>query len=170
MAARTLIRVDDYLRTAYPELDCEYVDGEVFEKPMPPKSHARVQARLIEIFYELRTQAPFIALPEMRMQTEPTRFRIPDVAVYVGAEPEGDVPTQPPYIAIEILSPDDRMQYLLAKLKEYRNWGAAHVWVIDPASRTLSVFEADGLKEVDSLALPEHGVTLTRERLFAPHA
>ena len=36
MAAKALIPVEEYLRTSYEDLDREYVDGEVVERPMPP--------------------------------------------------------------------------------------------------------------------------------------
>lgn len=162
---KALIGIEEYLRTSYPEIDCEYVDGEIFEKPMPPKSHSRVQARLIILFHEFRKAAPFSALPELRSRTDETRVRIPDVAVYIG-EPEEEVPSTPPYVAVEILSPDDKAQYLMAKLKEYRAWGAAHIWVINPADQSLSIFGSDGLREVPVLPLPEYNLQVTHEDLF----
>ena len=81
-------------------------------KPAPTKSHSKVQRRLIEISYELNKCCPFHAFPELRGRTTETRARIPDVAIYAGPEPEEEVPSLPPYIAVEILSPDDRVSYL----------------------------------------------------------
>ena len=40
------------------------------------------------------------------------------------------VPTIPPFVAIEILSPDDRMTDVRNKLAEYRAWGVTHVWLV----------------------------------------
>jgi len=166
MAAKAQISIEEYLRTSYPEMDREFVDGEVIEKAMPPKSHSMVQARLVEVFYELRKKAPLFALPELRTRTEATRYRIPDVSVYAGQIPEEEVPDTPPYVCIEILSPDDRMQQVLAKLKEYRAWGVAHIWVINPADQSLHEYGSDGLREEPVLRMPEYGLQVTGEELF----
>ena len=80
------------------------------------------------------------------MRVGEKRYRVADIAVFVG-EPAEDVPTSPPLVAIEILSPDDRFGEVLAKLEEYRAWGVAHVWFVDPISRRIYVYTA-GLREV----------------------
>ena len=61
-------------------------------------------------------------IPEVRHRVREGRYRIPDIAVFEG-EPEGEVPSTPPLVAIEILSPDDRIGYIVPKLKDYRQWG-----------------------------------------------
>jgi Uma2 family endonuclease len=92
--------------------------------------------------------------------------RIPDVAIYAGPEPEEEVPTLPPYIAVEILSPDDRVSYLMIKLAEYRGWGVAHIWVIDPMRQVLMEYGSDGLREVHGYLLPEYGLQVTYGEIF----
>jgi Uma2 family endonuclease len=166
MSSKALISMEEYLRTSYPEMGCEFVDGEVIEKARPPKRHSMVQTRLVEVSYELRKQAPLFALPELRTRTDVPRFRIPDVSVYAGQIPHEEVPDTPPYVCIEILSPDDRMQQVLAKLKEYRAWGVAHIWVINPADRSLHEYGSDGLREEAVLRLPEYGLQVRGEELF----
>lgn len=165
METKALISMEEYLRTSYPEMDCEYVDGEVIEKPMPPKSHSRIQAQLVLLFFSLRSHAAFTTWPEMRSRTGETRCRIPDIAVYVG-EPEGEVPAEAPYVAVEILSPDDKMTYLMEKLREYRAWGVAHIWVIDPSDKSLAEFASDGLRYVAAYGLPEYGLTVEHSDIF----
>jgi Uma2 family endonuclease len=44
------------------------------------------------------------------------------------------VPDTPPLVAIEILSPDDRLIEVRQKLEEYQAWGVPHIWLIDPRS------------------------------------
>jgi Uma2 family endonuclease len=41
---------------------------------------------------------------------------------------------QPPLIAIEILSPDDRLMDLQEKIDEYVKFGVEHIWIFDPRS------------------------------------
>jgi Uma2 family endonuclease len=55
---------------------------------------------------------------------------------------------------VEIISPDDRYSEVLEKLAEYRQWGASHIWVVDPHRRTLAVYDAGALLPASSLALP----------------
>ena len=68
----------------------------------------------------------------------PRRFRVPDVCV-VTEKPEGEpghrIVTMPPYLCIEILSPEDSAVETLEKVREYLNFGVNWVWVIDPVSR-----------------------------------
>ena len=46
MASRTLISVEEYLRTSY-RPDCDYVDGEVLERNVGEKSHAKLQKAIL---------------------------------------------------------------------------------------------------------------------------
>jgi hypothetical protein len=46
MASRTLISVEEYLRTSY-RPDCDYVDGEVVERNVGEKDHSSLQKRII---------------------------------------------------------------------------------------------------------------------------
>jgi Uma2 family endonuclease len=60
-----------------------------------------------------------------------------------------------PNLAVEILSPDDRMTDVMDKLRFYLLHGVRLVWLIDPENRTVtvmtSVSEARILSEDDTL-------------------
>jgi len=99
------------------------------------------------------------------MKLHDGRYLIPDVAVFWPSAPAELVPDTPPFIAIEILSPDDRMHAVRDKLQEYRAWGAGHVWLIDPHSRRLYTCDT-GLTDVTSLIVPELGITLEPAQIF----
>ena len=80
---------------------------------------------------------------------------VPDVAVFLGAEPL-EVPDTPPLVAIEILSADDRMPDVLEKLGEYHAWGVTHIWVVCPKNLWMHAYDGDGgLARVQSLKVPE---------------
>jgi Uma2 family endonuclease len=98
------------------------------------------------------------------MRVRPTRFLIPDVAVFHPNEPD-NIPAAPPLIAIEILSPDDRLGEVREKLEEYRTWGVPHVWLVDPRSRRFYTCDA-GLTETSSLRVPELDIEITPPDLF----
>ena len=57
--------------------------------------------------------------------------------------------TRPPYLCIEILSPEDTTVPTGEKVREYLNFGVAWVWVIDPASRTGQVHGPDGVANIE---------------------
>ena len=166
MGARTIVSPQDYLNMSFDGPDREYVDGEVVERNMGEAQHSEIQGRLIEIFYELRKVKALFARPELRLRLREATYRIPDVSVFAGAPPAESVPSTPPYIVIEIVSPDDRYTALVEKLGEYRAWGVSHVWLIDPQTRKLAEYGADGLRFVHSLAMPEHNAELSAADIF----
>ena len=43
--------------------------------------------------------------------------------------------TSPPFIAIEILSKDDRISQMHERIDDYLNFGVRYVWLIDPRTR-----------------------------------
>ncbi len=154
MSTKTAIYIEDYLKMSFPDLDREYRDGETVERTMPDYPHGKAQGTVVAYFVGLRKELPVFPCVETRMRLSTTRVLIPDVAVFWAQEPGSRIPDQPPLIVIEILSPDDRMQEVRAKLEEYRAWGVPHVWLADPHLRRLYVCD-EGLREVTSLPLPE---------------
>ena len=166
MASKVQIPVEEYLRTSYDGPDREYLDGEVVERNVGNNPHSETQWRLSIFFGELSKQHPVHGRPELRVRVGERRYRVVDLAVYAGERPSELVPPAPPLLAIEILSPDDRMAEMLDKLREYRRWGVRHVWLIDPEARSLYSFAEDALKETSHLAIPEFSTELTREQVF----
>jgi Uma2 family endonuclease len=166
MSTKTAISIDEYLRTSFGDLDREFVDGEIVERSLPDQLHSRTQNRLIGLVWDLSKTLPLHGRPELRSRVAATRVRIPDVSVYAGSEPTERVPTQPPFVAIEILSPDDRYSEVMEKLEEYRAWGVRHIWLVDPERRRLQVYGSGALSEVLALEIPEYDVRLTAVDIF----
>src|SRR5262249_37884533 len=103
--------------------------------------------------------------PEQRVQVKATRFRVPDVCIYVGAEPTEQIFREPPFLAIEILSKDDRASDLEEKLKDYRDFGIPFIWVIDPRTRTgITYSRAEPVQT--GLHTKNPDIELPLERLF----
>lgn len=166
MDARVQVPVEEYLQTSFEGPDPEYVDGEIVERAVPDLLHGRVQFRFAGIFCELEKRHPLHAATEVRHKLRETRYRIPDVAVFAGDLPTERFPSTPPYIAIEILSPDDRFSEVIQKLDEYRTWGVPHIWLADPQLRRLLVYSATGLREVTEFHLPDYNVLITAQEVF----
>lgn len=166
MAVQTLITPEEYLQTAFDGADCEFVDGKILERHLGENPHSTAQARLVEIFCEARKRHPLHSRPELRMQLAPTRFRIPDVAVFHPRKPVDVVPSDPPCIVIEIVSPEDRHTDIVKKLEEYRTWGVPHIWLADPSPRQLSIYEEKGLVAVEAFRLPDFDLEIKPADLF----
>lgn len=142
MSAGTQISVAEYLGTSFPDGDREYVDGEVLERNMGEIEHGNLQGRL---YLFLMTHYTGIwAAPETRIQVRPSRFRVPDVVVVAGPMPSGRVITEPPLLAIEVLSRDDRADEVQEKIDDYLNFGIRFVWVVNPRTRQGYVHTAEG--------------------------
>ena len=94
-------------------------------------------------------------------------FRIPDLAVFAGGGPTDQVPTTPPLLVAEIVSPDDRWNDLLQKLEEYRIWGVEHIWMVEPELKRIHVYDNGSLTQVSRLELPQFAFAVTAADLFA---
>jgi Uma2 family endonuclease len=126
MGSTTIMSVDEYLATSY-DPDCDYVDGAVMERNWGERDHSRIQAALVGYFFMRRKQWRIHVYPEQRVQVSRTRFRIPDVCVVVGAEPEEQIFTKPPFLCIEVLSPDDRAAAMQERIDDYLAFGVRYV-------------------------------------------
>jgi Uma2 family endonuclease len=164
MGAKAGISVSEYLHTSFPDLDRVYRDGALVERSLPDYLHGRTQILLGVFFEALRKRLSLFASSETRMKLRDGLILIPDVSVFWPAPPAG-VPDSPPLIVIEILSPDDRMSAVLEKLDEFRKWGVAHVWLVDPHARRMYTYEAE-LAETARLQIPAMGVELNADDIF----
>jgi Uma2 family endonuclease len=164
MTVGTLISVEEYLNTSY-DPDVEYVDGVLVERNVGDWLHSLIQRNII---IALSRKYPRVyAVPELRSKTRDTRYRLPDVCVLL-APPTTKYLLDAAFVAIEILSEDDRMSALIEKLKEYAAKGTPHIWVIDPRLKQMYTFRQNCLAEVEGdLVTDDPRLELTREEVFA---
>jgi Uma2 family endonuclease len=165
--ARSQIGVEEYLDLAFddrPEPD--YVDGEVLERALPTPIHSQIQALLIMMFAPLMSRFRLVLLPELRVRVDPRRFRVVDLAVYRDSRPEGRYAATPAFVAIEIVSPDDRHSELTERLEDYRRWGVPHVWLVDPQLKRVYEYTEAGLLQFPALRLPEFDFEISTQELF----
>jgi Uma2 family endonuclease len=165
MLAKTQIGVEEYLALAFsdrPEPD--YVHGEAVERALPRNS--QIHGALVVLLATLAQRAKLILLPELRVRIEPGLFRVIDLAVYRDRRPQECYATEPAFIAIEIVSPDDKYFNLTQRLEDYRRWGVPHVWLIDPWLKRLYEYTEAGLLQRASLAVPEIELAVTAGQIF----
>lgn len=147
MTTGTLISVEEYLASDYSP-DCDYVDGRVEERNLGERTHSKLQGKIVVYFMIHYGHLGIEVYPELRVQVKPTRFRVPDILVTLG-DPGEEVLTRPPFLCVEILSPEDRMSRIETKINDYLEMGVPWVWVLDPYTKQAFVANAaEGLREV----------------------
>ena len=135
MSTKVLMDVAEYLRTSFDGSDCEYLDGEIIERSLGELPHGDVQSTLGRLLWRLRKTLGIRVVTEIRIQIGPRRYRVADLAVWRNDNIGTGIPSVPPFLAIEILSPEDRMVRMLPKIQEYLSVGVEYVWVIDPQEK-----------------------------------
>ena len=165
--ATTLLSVDEYLRTVY-EPDCDFVDGELEDRNVGEKSHSKVQKKLLLYLEQRHETWNIFVIQELRVQVSATRFRIPDVSVVFGPEPEEEILTTPPFICIEIVSPEDRMSRMERKIEDYFKFGVRYVWVLDPIAKRAWVHTPGLAREAkDELRTENPEITVPLNEVFS---
>lgn len=165
MAATAVLPVEEYLATRFDGPTPEYLDGHLVERNVPTFSHSEVQGTVSAFFAGMRP--PWFPAVEIHVRVTPSRYRVLDVGVFYGQRPTEDYPSMPPLIDIEILSPYDRLGAIVDRFEELRAWGVKYLWLIDPVHRTLYTLGRHGVNEVEVLAVPEFGLRLSPDDIFA---
>jgi Uma2 family endonuclease len=134
MSTATLVSMEEYLATSY-RPDCDYVDGALADRNVGQKDHSELQGEIFAWFRDRRRALRLNAFPEQRVQVSRSRCRVPDVCIVRLPEPDEQVFKEPPYICIEVLSPEDTFPRLQDRFDDYLAMGVLNLWALDPASR-----------------------------------
>jgi Uma2 family endonuclease len=166
--ASRLVSVEEYLSHCY-EPDCEYDDGLIVERNLGEYDHSFLQILIGTIFTVNMEAWGVYGLTGQRICIAPRKYRIPDLCVLRFDALAEDILTQPPLIAIEILSSADRISRVERKAIEFRIFGVPEVWIIDSRKRAVYRTAADGLKLVEDgeLSVPGTPILLRTGELFA---
>lgn len=160
-----LVSVEEYLRTSY-DPNMEFVDGVLVERNIGEWSHSRAQGNVL---VALSNKYPHLKVAlSLRSQTATTRYRIPDVSVLL-APPTGKYLLAAAFVVVEILSEDDVMGVVVAKLKEYAAKGVPNIWLIEPRLQSMWAYCPPALVEIegDTIATADGSVELSRSEIFA---
>lgn len=166
MATGTAISLDEYLSTIY-DPDCEYVDGELIERNMGESDHSALQTTVSALLYNQRGESGIHVFTELRVQVAATRYRIPDITVTT-QKVRGRILREPPFLCIEVLSPEDRASRMESKIDDYLAFGVKHIWVIDPRRKKAWSYTSEGKRESSTvLTTSEPRLTLSLDEVFA---
>lgn len=129
----------------------ELIEGELREMAPSGAEHVVIAARLIgrlaAIVYAGRLGEMFGCEGGFLIERDPDTVLAPDGA-FVSAEriaqtgiPQGYFPG-PPDLAVEVVSPNDRARDTQRKAERWVNAGVRLVWVINPRSRTATIYRS----------------------------
>jgi Uma2 family endonuclease len=136
--------IEEFLREHDTKPASEYACGEAFQKPLPNRHHSKIQGFFYVVLGEFLNRT---ALGDVFLELHCTfgphgrqRIFVPDLC-YVARERLGDDQylRSAPDLAIEVLSPDQHRTYFLDKIQFYLLNGVRLVWVVDPATATITV-------------------------------
>ena len=139
MATAVKISLEEYLNTSY-EPDVEYLDGELKEKSVVTPAHGATQILLGVWFHRYKQEWNVISAAEARTQVDASHVRLPDFALFVRTDLHESALTNPPLIAIEVLSPSDKYSDLKDRAADLQAMGVRNIWLIDPRKRTCEIW------------------------------
>src|ERR1700720_4130848 len=102
MIPAALVSVEEYLNTDYSP-DCDYVDGVLEDRNVGQRTHALTQRRILFFLAALEARIRIFVLQEQRVRVGPTRFRVPDICVMLGGDPNEEIFTTAPFLCVEVL-------------------------------------------------------------------
>jgi Uma2 family endonuclease len=154
MAARplTVVSEQEYLGTAY-QPDCEFEDGVLIERHVGTEKHSWMQAALAAYIFRRRKTWDVNVYTEQRARVRPGKYKLPDLCVVQGPRPATPVFEQPPLLAVEILSPEDRPLRVDQTIAEWLEFGVAYVWIVDPETLESALHTAHGRVPVQDATL-----------------
>src|SRR5687768_5077450 len=138
MPAPTPLTLADY--DAIPDEPRHVVElsrGRLVREPRPGQLHGRVQIRIaaqLQQFLSERDLGYAVVESGFVLERNPDTLRGPDVAFVARSQYADELPVSrpsfAPALAIEILSPSDRVASMLEKVAQYLAAGSRMVWLI----------------------------------------
>lgn len=167
-AAERLLTAEEFLAQPDDGRRTELVRGRIVEMPPTNFLHGIICVRVTAILWDdVRSRdLGWVTSNDSGVITrrDPDSVRGPDAAYFSyqripkDSPPDG-YPTVSPELVFEVRSPSDRWQAITAKAGEYLTAGVLVVCVLDPETRTVAIYTADGSPArktaEEELTLPE---------------
>ena len=155
----------EYLSTVY-EPECEFVDGELLGRNAGESGHSALLGIIIALLYTQRLRFGIHVFPVLRIQVAETRYRVPDITVTT-CKVRGRILREPPFLCIEILSPEDRASRIETKIDDYLSFGVRHIWIVDPRERKGWSYTREGKREsTELLTTSDPSLNLSLKEIF----
>lgn len=154
-----LVTLEEFL--ALPDdMDRELIRGEVRERPMTKRNrfHAETEAKLAYFLNDWLRQQPArgkVCSGEVGciLQRDPDSTVGIDVAYFAtdtvtGQSNATSLIDGVPVLAIEVLSPSDKVEEVTEKIRLYLNSGVKVVWIVDPHFKTVTIYQNNAEPEL----------------------
>jgi Uma2 family endonuclease len=133
-----------------PENRDHYVElerGEIIEMPPPGKYHGFVCGNVARVLgnYAAQCSRGYVCTNDagLIVERDPDTVRGPDVTFYDDSQTaentDRQFAEQPPLLAVEVMSPSERLNRTVLRIAQMLNLGVQMVWVVDPEARDVSV-------------------------------
>lgn len=139
----------------------EYIDGEIYQKPMPQGEHSILQIRLATKINQVgEPEKLAYAFPELRCSFGGGSV-VPDITVFEWSRiprlASGRIANRfeiAPDWTIEILSPGQSASRVIKKITFCLNNGTKLGWFLDPDNESVTIFERDRTSAIAELGTP----------------
>ncbi len=126
----------------------ELEQGEVFEMPPPGKYHGFVCANVSRILgnFAVGRRKGYLCTNDagIIVERDPDTVRGVDVTFYDDEQTadnmERKYATEPPLLAVEVISPSDRFNRTQRRITQLLGVGVKQVWIVDPDARDVSIY------------------------------
>jgi Uma2 family endonuclease len=164
MSVATLATAEQLLAMPNDGFHYELVEGEIRKMSPAGIVHGLIASRIHRllgphVFLNMLGET-FIAEPSFRLSRDPDTVRVPDIAFIRSNRlrrwdrREAFWPGAPD-LAVEVVSPNDTQSEVDEKVTAWLDAGAAMVWVVNPAPRSVTVYRSSAdittLTEKDEL-------------------
>ena len=151
----TQLTLAEFLERPETKPASEYIDGQIYQKPMPQGEHSILQGSLVTAINQIgKSQKLACAFPELRC-TFGGRSIVPDVSVFewqrIPRKTNGRIANKfeiPPDWVIEILSPDQSPSRVIDKIIFCLKQGTKLGLFIEPEDESVIIFQPDQLPDV----------------------
>lgn len=146
-AARAHLSLDEWAALDE-DVEGELVDGALEEEEMPDLVHETIVGFIISLLRSALTRRRgIVAGSELKLAVTARRGRKADVVAYLPGAPRPSARDKlikvPPSIVVEVITATSRdtRRDRVEKAAEYVAFGVRYYWLVDPAARTVEIFE-----------------------------
>lgn len=140
----------------------ELLDGELVVTPSPVPIHQDIAFELALLLRPVTPEGMHLYLAPLDVRLDERNVLQPDVLIVDESSIGDEAIEAAPILAVEVLSPSTRRRDLMTKLDILQRAGCPHYWVIDPADRSVRIWElVRGAYRLVVHAKGDHEVTVS---------
>ncbi len=151
----SVFTLEEFLELPETKPASEYIDGKIYQKPMPQGKHSTLQIELASAINQVgKAKKLAYAFTELRC-TFAGKSIVPDIAVFewqrIPLDENGQIANQfeiAPVVVIEILSPKQSASKVIRKITFCIKNGTKLGYFVDAEDESITVFQPNQLPEV----------------------